>query len=97
MVLWNTEVEWVALSEAVKEVMFMIQLLGNMKLSVKLPVMLRVVNIGAIFMASNFTTASHTKHVDIRNKYMNEYVDDGLVKIIFVWSTENDSNILKKT
>ena len=29
-------------------------------------------------------------------KYVNEYVDDGVVKIIIVKSLKNDNNILKK-
>ena len=57
--------EYVAISENVKEVMFMIQLLGNMKI-VKYPVMVKVDNVGAIFMASNITTTWCTKHLDIR-------------------------------
>ena len=51
---------------------------------------------GAIFMASNITTTCHTKHVDIRYKYVNEYVEDRVVQIVFVKSADNDSNILTK-
>ena len=47
-------------------------------------------------MASNIMTMSHTKHVDIRYKYVNEHVEDGIVKLIFVKSPDNDSNILIK-
>ena len=81
--------EDVALSKAVEEVMFIIQLLGSMKISVKYLVMVRVDNVGAILMANNITTTSHTKQVDIRYKYVNEHVEDGIVKIIFVKSTGN--------
>ena len=45
-----------ALSEAVKEVMLIVQLLGSMKILVKYPVMVRLYNLGAIFIASNVTT-----------------------------------------
>ena len=38
--------------------------------------MVRVDNLGAIFMAGNVTAASHTKHMDIRYKYVNEYAKD---------------------
>ena len=57
--LSNSEAKWVALSEAVKEVILMNPWLGNMKFFVKLPVMVRVDNIEAIFMASNITVMSH--------------------------------------
>ena len=56
--LSGSEVEYIALSEVFKEGMFMIQLLGSMKILVKYPFMVRVDNIGAIFVASNNTTTS---------------------------------------
>ena len=71
MSFFNSEAEYIALSEAVREVMFVIQLLGSMKILVKCPFMVRVDNVGAIFMARNITTTSHTKHMDIRYKYVN--------------------------
>ena len=89
-------VEYIALYEAVKEVMFVVQLLGRMKILFKYPDMVRVDNVGTIFMASNNTTTCHTKHVDIWYKYVNEYVKDGVVEIIFVKYADNDSNILTK-
>ena len=93
MTLSSSEAKWEALSEAVNEEMLVTQLLGSIKVSVKLPVTMRVDNVGAIFMASNVTTMSHTKHVDIRYKYVNDYVEDRLVKIIFVKSAENNRDI----
>ena len=81
---------------AVKEVMFMVQLLESMQIVVKYPVMVRVDNVGAILIASNIMTISHMKHVDIWYKYVNKYVEDGIIKIIFVKSADNDSNILTK-
>ena len=74
----------------------MVQLLESMKIVVKYPVTVRAGNVGAIFMASNITTTCCTKHVDIRYKYKNKYVEDGVVKVVFVKSTDNDSNILTK-
>ena len=76
--------------------MFVAQLLESMQIVVKYPVMIRVDNVGAIFMAINITTSNRTKHVDIRYKYANKYVEDGTVKIIFIKSADNDSNILTK-
>ena len=77
------------MSEVVKDVLFVIQLLRSMKISFKkLPIMVRVDNVGVIFMINNITTTSCTKYVDIRYKYMNEYVEVGVVKIIFVESAE---------
>ena len=76
--------------------MLVVQLLESMKLAVKYPVMVRVDNEGAIFMLSNITTTCHTKHVNIRYKYVNKYVENGVVKIVFVKCADNDSDILTK-
>ena len=94
--LSSSEAEWISLSEAVKEIMFVLQLLGAMKIKVQLPVTVLVDNVGAIFMSSNVTTSSRTKHVDIRTKYVRQYVEDGIVKIVFVRSESNRSDIMTK-
>ena len=47
-------------------------------------------------MASIIATMSHTKHVNIRYKYVNYYVEDRFVKSFFK-SAENDSDTLTKT
>ena len=56
--------------------------------------MVKVDRIGAIFMANDIIITSCTKHVDVRHKYVNKYVEDGFIKIVFVKPAENDSSIL---
>ena len=51
--------------------MLVTQLQGSIKISVELPVMLRVDNVGVTFMASNITTAFCTKDLDISYKNVN--------------------------
>ena len=67
-----------------------------MKIDVKLPIILNVDNIGAVFMANNKSTNSCTKHVDIRTKYVNQYVEDNIIKVVFVKSEDNVSDIFIK-
>ena len=62
-----------------------------MKTSCKLPFMVWVDNVGVIVVASNIT-ANHTH--DMRFNYVNEYMDDGIIKIIVFKSAETDSDIL---
>jgi hypothetical protein len=94
--LSSCEAEWVALSEAVKDIIFIINLCDSMQIKIQLPVTVRVDNIGAIFMTQNVTTISRTKHVDVRGKYVREYAEDGVIKIVFVRSEDNDSDIMTK-
>ena len=71
--LSSSEAEWISLSEAVKESIFILQLLEAMKIKVKLPVIVRVDNVGAIFMGTNVTTSSPTRHIDCRTKYVRKF------------------------
>ena len=68
---------------------------GSMKIPIKLPVTIRIDNMAVIFIASNITTTSHTKQMDTRYKYVNDYVEDRILKICFK-SVENESHILMK-
>ena len=94
--LSSTEAEWIALSEATKEIIFVLQLLESLEIKVNLPITVRVDNTGAISMSKNINTTSGTKHVDVRTKYVNQYCEDGVVKIVFVESANNDADILTK-
>ena len=74
--LSSAEAEWIALSEATKEIMFVLQLFEEMKIHVELPIVVNIDNMGAIFMSKNINTTSRSKHVDVRTKYVNEYCED---------------------
>ena len=94
--LSSTEAEYVALSEAAKEVKYVYQLLMSMGVEVKLPIVVRVDNIGAIFMSNNVAVSQRTKHVDIRYHFVREFVLDGFLKVVFVKTEDNDADIFTK-
>ena len=64
--LSSSEVVFKALSDAVKESMIRVQHLGSMNILVNYPVMVRVDNVGALYMVGNITTTCWTKHVGIK-------------------------------
>lgn len=94
--LSSSEAEFVALSEGAKDIKFVVQVLLSMGIPVKLPVIVRVDNVGAIFMAENVTTSARTRHVDVRYHFVREFVEEGFIKIIFVRTTENTADIFTK-
>ena len=51
---------------------------------------------GVIFMSKNFTTSNRTKHVDTRYRFVNEFVEDGFIEIIFVKTKDNMADIFTK-
>ena len=60
------------------------------------PITVHCDNVGAIFLAYNAKNSQRTKHVDIRAHYVRQYVEDGIVKIIFVKSEENTADAYTK-
>jgi hypothetical protein len=90
--LSSAEAEFCSLSDAAKEIKFVFQILRSMGISVKLPVIVGVDNIGAIFMTENVYTNSRTKHVDVRYHFVREFVEEVFVKIVFVRSEHNTSD-----
>jgi hypothetical protein len=96
--LSSSEAEWIALSEAVKEIVFIVNLLKDLNINVATPIIVNVDNQGAIFMAYNANTSARTRHVDIRTKYVREYCsgENPLIKIVFCISENNVSDICTK-
>ena len=85
-----------AISEVVKEIKFIYQLLESMDVKVPLPIKVKVGNIGAIWLANNSGVSERTKHVDTRAHYVRTYVINEVVTIEFVKSSENISDIMTR-
>jgi hypothetical protein len=94
--LSSSEAEYVAISEAVKEIKFIYYLLQGIGINIEPPIIVKTDNIGAMFMAQNTSSGVRTRHVDTRYHYIRENVEDGIIKIEFVRSMENDSDIFTK-
>ena len=93
VVLSTTEAEYVAISEVVKEIIFIYQLLESMDVKVPLPIKVRVDNIGAIWLVNISGVSEQAKHVDTRARFVRAYVINEVVTIKFVKS----SDIMTKT
>ena len=89
--LSSTEAEYYALSEAAKEIKFLVQVMESMGIQLQFPIIVNVDNVGTIFMAENNTATSRTRHVDARYHFVREFIEEGYIKIIFV-QKENKSD-----
>ena len=67
-----------------------------MGIEIELPITIRCDNVGAIYLANNHSTSQRTKHIDIRTHFVREYIEDGIIKIIFITSEDNDADIFTK-
>ena len=62
---------------------------------VPLPIVVKVDNMGAIYMSEN-DGLKKSRHIDIRYHFIREYVDQGIVKIVFVKSEDNKADTFTK-
>ena len=95
-VLSTTEAEYVGVSEVVKEIKFLYQMVRSMETKVPLPIKVQVDNVGAIWLANNSSVSERTKHVDLRAHFVRDMIKDQVIEINFVKSAENDSDIMTK-
>ena len=93
VVLSATEAEHMALSEVVKELKFIVQLLQTINITVELPITVHVDNVGAIWLSNNRNTGDRTKHIDIRTAFVKDYQEDRKIIIKFVKSEGNGADI----
>jgi hypothetical protein len=86
--LSSSKAEFVAISEAVKVIKFMYFLLQDIGFDVELPIVVKTDNIGALFM-------SRQAYVLVLWIFIRKNVEDGIIKIEFVKSNDNDSDLRK--
>ena len=73
VVLSTTEEEYVAVSEVVKEIKVLYQMLRSMEIKVPLPIKVQVDNVGAIWYTNNSSVSERTKHVDFKDTFGERY------------------------
>jgi hypothetical protein len=94
--LLSIEAKYVTISEAVKELKFIYYLLSDLHIKVKLPIMVKTDNIGTISMSENTLIGFRTWQVDTSYHFVQEFIEEGCIKIEIVRSAENDSDLFTK-
>ena len=79
-----------------QDMLYTYRLLGAIGLKVELPMVLEMDNKGAVDMANNWSVGGRSRHVDVRNHFLRQCKEDGLLVIRFVPGADNDSDILTK-
>jgi hypothetical protein len=64
--LSSSKAEYVAISEALKEIKFIYYLLREIGIEVNLPITVKMDNVVAMFMAQNASSGVRTRHIDTR-------------------------------
>lgn len=77
------------------EILFIKQILEFLGVDIEYPIVVHVDNVGAIYLAQNESTG-RTRHVDIRRHFIREFIQDGVLKIVFTNSASNISDTYTK-
>ena len=94
--LSSTEAEYVAVSEVATEILYIARMTEFLDNEMNYPIIVNVDNIGAIYLATTAKTGNRTKHIDTRYHSVREYVEKGVLKIVFVRSAKNTADIMTK-
>jgi hypothetical protein len=94
--LSSSQAEYVEMSKAVKEIIFIYFLLKGMGFDVKIPIVVGCNNVDAIFMTENSSSGVRTRHINTRYHFVHEHIEDGLIKFFLVKSIINDADMFTK-
>ncbi len=94
--LSSTEAEYVALSSAAQQAIWLRRLLTELSVNTSAPTPICEDNQGAICLASNPIAHKKSKHIQIRHHYIRECVADGSIELIYVPTAEMVADLLTK-
>jgi hypothetical protein len=84
------------LNETVREMKFIVWILELIGIPIIKPTTVHVDNVGCIFLARHKTSGEQAKHIDMKYRFIREQVENDLVKIKFVRSEDNVTDIFTK-
>lgn len=79
--LSSTEAEFMSMTEAVKESIYLQRIFGEVGCEVSEPITLFNDNMGALKLAENPVTHNRTKHIDLRYHFIRDAIKDELVEV----------------
>lgn len=93
--LSSTEAEYVALSEACREALYLRELLYELTRSL-VTVSLKCNKQSALKMAPNHQCHNRSKHIDVKHNFVRETVKSGKVEISYLPTNEMPADLLTK-
>ena len=96
MATGTCEAEYMALSLAVKELVWLYMLLRSMGIKVRRPCVVYEDNSAALKIANNATAIKRTKHIDVRHHFLREHVNQGTISILPVSTKEQLADVMTK-
>jgi hypothetical protein len=79
-----------------QDMLYVYRLLESLELEVELPMILEMDNSGTVDLANSWSVGGRTHHVDVRNYFLCELKDKGLLVIRHISGESNDADIFTK-
>lgn len=95
--LSSTEAEYMALSNAAQEALFLRHLCEELGIEQKNPTIIHCDNQSAIKLANNPQSISRTRHIDIKYHFIREKVNEGSIKIEYCPTELMKADMLTKS
>ena len=91
-----SEAELFALVQCVQEIMFVKKLLESMKLRVKLPIIIEVDNKATVDLVNGWNISGGTKHSEVKVMYLRELKEEGIIRVYWHPTSDNEADIFTK-
>jgi hypothetical protein len=91
-----TEAELVAATHCYQEMLYVKKVLESIKISVKMPMILRMDNKGAKDLINNWSVGGRTCHIDVCYLFLRKAKERNMVKIEWISSQNNPSDLFTK-
>ena len=91
-----TEAESAAGVLTAQDMVCVFWLLKSLGLQVELPMVLEMDNRGAVDLANNWSVGGRTRHIDVKNYFLRELKDQGILVVKHMAGDRNDADIFTK-
>ena len=91
-----TEAEIAAGVMVAQDMLYICRVLESLELEVELPMVLKMNNSGAVDKANSSSVGCRMRHVDVRNYFLRELKDQGLLVIRHITGESNHADIFTK-
>ena len=94
--LWVTEAKMILGVQCVQDMLYVKSLIESMVLKVELPMILEVDNSGAVDLANNWSVGGRMRHINVKNYFLHEVKDQGILVVKHIAGDSNDADIFTK-
>ena len=94
--LSSCEAEYVALSVAVKEILWLVQFFEEVGSPINVPIFIFGDNTASIALAKDPVHHERTKHIYIKHHFLRQHVTENTIKLSYVHTASNIADLLTK-